>query len=74
MDLVSLKKFERHVCLTDCCRISFIFLLLGILWNFLEGVGSNYPQNFVRRRTWFHGSASFQSFNDSRVCLNESEP
>ena len=43
MELVSLKKFELHVCLADCCRISFLFLL-GILWNFLEGTGSNYPK------------------------------
>ena len=43
MVLVSLKKFELHVCLADCCRISFLFLL-GILWNFLEGAGSNYPK------------------------------
>ena len=47
MKLVSLKKFERHVCLVDCVRISFL-LLLGILWNFLVGAGSNYPQYFVR--------------------------
>ena len=73
MELVSLKNFERHVCLADCCRISFR-LLLGILWNFLKGAGSDYPQIFVRRRTWFDGSASFQSFNDSRVCFQESEP
>ena len=68
MELVSLKKLERHVCLADCCRIRFL-LVLGILWNFLEGAGSNYPQNFVRRRTWFHGSASLKSFNDSRMCF-----
>ena len=38
MELVSLKKIELHVCLADCCRIS------RILWNFLEGAGSNYPK------------------------------
>ena len=43
MELVSLKKFDRHVCLADRCRTSFL-LLLGILWNFLEGAGSNYPK------------------------------
>ena len=43
MELVSLKKFDLYVCLADCCRISFLFLF-GILWNFLEGAGSNYPK------------------------------
>ena len=45
MELASVKKFEQHVCLA-CCRISFL-LLLVILWNFVEGTGSNLPQNFV---------------------------
>ena len=45
MELVSLKKIERHLCLADCCRISF--LLLGILWNFLEGAGSNFPPKIL---------------------------